>query len=119
FEAFEQADVTAVRRAGGLGLGLAIARTLVQLHGGVITAESEGEGRGATFAVELATTSDRPMQARPPAHGPDAAPPPPHRTSLPLVEDALATAEALALLLSENGFAVRTADSVARARAVF
>jgi signal transduction histidine kinase len=39
------------RTAGGLGLGLSIARHLVELHGGVIEASSEGEGRGATFTV--------------------------------------------------------------------
>ena len=52
FERFLQAD-EAARRAGGLGLGMSIARHLVELHGGSIRAESEGEGRGATFVVRL------------------------------------------------------------------
>jgi signal transduction histidine kinase len=51
FERFRQAETMASRTAGGLGLGLSIARHLVELHGGVIEATSEGEGRGATFTV--------------------------------------------------------------------
>jgi PAS domain S-box-containing protein len=53
FEAFRQEDASTTRTRGGLGLGLAISRQLVELHGGRITAESEGEGRGATFIVSL------------------------------------------------------------------
>jgi signal transduction histidine kinase len=53
FERFRQSDSGSQRRHGGLGLGLAIARHLVELHGGTVTAESAGEGRGATFRVEL------------------------------------------------------------------
>jgi PAS domain S-box-containing protein len=53
FDRFRQADGTATRQHGGLGLGLSIARHLVELHGGAITAESSGDGRGATFTVSL------------------------------------------------------------------
>jgi PAS domain S-box-containing protein len=56
FEPFRQADSVASRRQGGLGLGLAITRHLVELHGGTILAESEGEGLGATFTVSLPRT---------------------------------------------------------------
>ncbi len=53
FEPFRQADSTSTRTHGGLGLGLAIVKYLAELHGGSVRAESEGEGRGATFAVTL------------------------------------------------------------------
>ena len=53
FERFRQADSTTTRQHGGLGLGLAIARHLVEIHGGTIRAESPGVGRGATFTIRL------------------------------------------------------------------
>src|SRR4029079_14546461 len=53
FERFRQGDAGSKRRYGGLGLGLAIVRHLVELHGGTVTAESAGEGQGATFRVRL------------------------------------------------------------------
>jgi signal transduction histidine kinase/ActR/RegA family two-component response regulator len=56
FESFRQADATATREHGGLGLGLAIAKQLVELHGGTIRAHSDGRGAGATFEVILPST---------------------------------------------------------------
>jgi PAS domain S-box-containing protein len=53
FDHFRQADTSSTRRYGGLGLGLSLAKYLVELHGGTITAASEGAGRGATFTVTL------------------------------------------------------------------
>ena len=55
FDRFRQADGTATRRHGGLGLGMAIVRYLVELHGGTVRVHSEGEGQGATFTIELPT----------------------------------------------------------------
>src|SRR5262249_56334014 len=53
FDLFKQGQQSLDRRKGGLGLGLAVAKTLVELHGGTIEAASEGPGRGSTFTVRL------------------------------------------------------------------
>jgi signal transduction histidine kinase len=57
FIAFEQGDSRSSQQFAGLGLGLAIGKALVDLHGGRISAQSEGPGQGATFTVEMAVTS--------------------------------------------------------------
>jgi CheY-like chemotaxis protein/nitrogen-specific signal transduction histidine kinase len=59
FDRFRQADASIKRRHGGLGLGLAIVRHLAELHGGTVMAQSDGEGRGARFAVVLPLNSRR------------------------------------------------------------
>jgi PAS domain S-box-containing protein len=53
FDTYQQAGTSGGRRAGGLGLGLSLTRQLVEMHGGSVAAESEGEGKGATFTVRL------------------------------------------------------------------
>lgn len=60
FESFQQEDTSITRKYGGLGLGLAIVRQLVEAHGGAITADSPGEGLGATFTVQLPLLSIAP-----------------------------------------------------------
>jgi CheY-like chemotaxis protein len=118
FDAFEQGDWQATREFGGLGLGLAIAKALVTLHGGRISAHSAGAGQGSTFTVELDTvtapnagdgkTPPARQQSRP--ADPSARP-----LSILLVEDHEDTAKALARLLRHNGHDVRTANSVSSA----
>ena len=106
FGAFEQVGEGEPFRPQGLGLGLAIARTIVDMHGGTIAAHSEGEGRGATFGVELPTV------ARPADAGADPSP-----ASVPaglrvlLVEDNPSTLKVMARLLRGMGHAVTTAGS--------
>jgi CheY-like chemotaxis protein len=117
FDAFEQADRRITRRFGGLGLGLAVSRAIVRLHGGDLTAASGGRDRGATFTVRLpATLPEQPAPSaldetvsryRPPL------PPEGVRLRLLLVEDHPDTADALAALLSDRGHAVTVARNVA------
>jgi signal transduction histidine kinase len=65
FERFRQAHTGPSRHHGGLGLGLAIVRNLVELHGGTVTAHSEGEGHGATFIVRLPAPASVPAPVGP------------------------------------------------------
>ncbi|GET42868.1 multi-sensor hybrid histidine kinase [Microseira wollei NIES-4236] len=67
FEHFRQEDSAITRKFGGLGLGLAIVRQLVELHGGTVFAESQGEGNGATFTVRLPLIKQQPENATNPA----------------------------------------------------
>lgn len=64
FDRFRQAEGSISRKQGGLGLGLAVARHLVELHGGTITAESEGIGKGSVFSVDLPLGQERRDPAR-------------------------------------------------------
>lgn len=66
FTRFSQADSTIARQHGGLGLGLALVTSLVELHGGSVTAHSEGLGQGATFVVSLPLTAVHHEEVEPP-----------------------------------------------------
>jgi CheY-like chemotaxis protein len=125
FDAFQQGQRTDVRRFGGLGLGLAISKTIVELHGGSLSVASEGKGRGSTFTVQLpsgrpASLSEAPREAVPEAEPPPEAPE--EKSEKPLhillVEDHLDTAEAMADLLRATGRQVTVAASVAEGMAM-
>ena len=113
FDAFEQGDIKVTRQFGGLGLGLAICKAIMDIHGGLIRAHSEGPGTGATFTVELpmaCTPEQEVVTAQPLGHNSAAG----HLRVL-LVEDHPDTREVLAGLLHTANYAVKAASSVAAA----
>jgi PAS domain S-box-containing protein len=115
FEYFRQADATTTRPYGGLGLGLAIVRQLVEMHNGVVYATSEGEDRGATFIVQLPMIDSQQKE-----------PPQKYRVVLDnfpaldglrvvVVDDCADTVELIAFILEQCKAQVRTATSVEEA----
>jgi two-component system CheB/CheR fusion protein len=121
FDAFQQGTQTITRRFGGLGLGLAISKAIVELHGGSLTATSEGKGQGAIFAVRLPTSNLVGRAASPAVAGtppvaakaPEPPQPPGVALHILLVEDHTDTAEAMAELLRDLGYEVTVAGTVA------
>jgi signal transduction histidine kinase/CheY-like chemotaxis protein len=110
FDAFEQGQRSITRRYGGLGLGLTISKSIVELHGGRLSASSEGSGKGATFTVELPVGpvgADQPPATLPAAGGGDSAEARP--LHILLVEDHADTADAMSVLLSAIGHRVTVA----------
>ncbi|MDB6075223.1 MAG: DNA-binding response regulator, OmpR family, containings and winged-helix, partial [Verrucomicrobiaceae bacterium] len=123
FEPFEQASSGQGHRFGGLGLGLAIARAIVDLHHGSIRAESEGRGLGSTFTVDLpgATTSQLPAPPAPqiiPGTDDGAVQQTEAKMRLLVVEDHEPTMQVLTRLLRREGHEVMSASRVADAREV-
>jgi len=129
FDRFSQQDATHARRYGGLGLGLALVKELVELHGGLIEAASAGDNLGATFTVTLplsapqVTTSQSPVRAIAEVRtGPEAMP----LTDLPrldgvrvlVVDDQEEARLLVARMLGEWGAAVTAAASGAEARMI-
>ena len=124
FDRFHQADTSSTRRHGGLGLGLAIVRHLIELHGGSVYAESPGEGCGAIFTVRLPLVirHERSKGPRLASEGLDADPaiayiPPPSLAGIQvlLVDDDSDTLQILRLVLTEFNAKVQTASSVVEA----
>lgn len=124
FERFKQADGNTARVHGGLGLGLAIVRHIVELHGGTVEARSEGEGRGAAFVVQLPFSPvrtdtlgpfrQRPTHPRPPISRPKEL----QGLTVLVVDDEPDTRELLAEVLQQCGCSVLTASSAEDAFAI-
>ncbi len=114
FDAFEQGDGI-TRQFGGLGLGLAICKAIVDLHRGTIRAESDGPDQGASFIIEL--PCEAPPSHMVPSPSPSAEGATPERPRLLVVEDHADTAQALARLLRRCGYTVTIATDVASALA--
>jgi signal transduction histidine kinase len=109
FDLFVQSERTLDRAEGGLGVGLAVVKRLVQMHGGQVTAHSAGPGQGSTFRVELPRACPAPAQLRAPA--PAAGEP---RRVL-IVDDNRDAADSLALLLDSLQHQTRVAYDGAQA----
>ncbi|MBE9159294.1 response regulator [Nodosilinea sp. LEGE 06152] len=110
FDRFRQESSNTTRQFGGLGLGLALVRYLVELHGGKVQADSPGEGLGATFTVQI------PLMAQAAAAGQDAERSQPStdltNVQILVVDDDASTLEFIAFLLELNGAKVVAAASV-------
>jgi signal transduction histidine kinase/CheY-like chemotaxis protein len=120
FDRFRQGQVAVASTQRGLGLGLAIARHLVELHGGEIRAESEGLGRGATFFVRLPIAAHRPTQVAPPPRPPPMFEPAPQLrgTRVLVVDDEHDASELVHAVLAASGVEVTTASSAAEVLAL-
>lgn len=104
FNLFDQGEAGS---PDGLGIGLALVRTIVELHGGQVVARSEGEGRGSEFVVHLPVVAAG--QDRPHEHDLEAADPTPRYRAL-IADDSVSSADTLALLFETEGFASAVAN---------
>jgi PAS domain S-box-containing protein len=125
FDRFRQADSSSTRRHGGLGLGLAIVRHLVELHGGTVKVASEGTGLGTTFTVSLPVRTLGTVPGAGPVQEESPGTPPALAAETPLrglrtlvVEDDPDSLEMVCALLAQRGADVQPAASTAEAMAI-
>jgi two-component system, chemotaxis family, CheB/CheR fusion protein len=109
FDLFVQEDKTLDRAQGGLGIGLTLVRSLVELHGGSVEARSAGKGRGSQFLVRLPVLHLPPSQPR--VEEPGASARADHARRVLVVDDNVDSAESLAVILSLDGHEVRVAHA--------
>jgi len=114
FELFTQLDRRVGSSSGGLGIGLALVRRLVEMHGGRVSAHSEGAGRGSEFVMMLPLLASDAAAARTETAGPDSAPGPVSRRIL-VADDNADALESLAVLLKLSGHEVFSAPNGAAA----
>ncbi|MBE8965204.1 PAS domain S-box protein [Nostocales cyanobacterium LEGE 12452] len=117
FEYFRQEDGSTTRKFGGLGLGLAIVRQIVEMHGGTVTAESQGENQGATFIIQLPLMQQARAQlnASEPIHTQIEVKVPLEGVQILLVDDEPDTREFQAFVLSQSGANVTAVASALEA----
>ncbi|AGA28643.1 PAS domain S-box protein [Singulisphaera acidiphila] len=119
FDPFQQGETSITRRFGGLGLGLAICRGVVEAHGGTITAESAGKSRGTTFQITLNALPSREVEEKGTPQGghpvSELATAPTSTLKILVVEDEEATRRLMARLLRSLGHNVATAGTIAEA----
>ena len=115
FERFSQAESGSTRTHGGLGLGLAIVRHLVELHAGTVEATSAGRGQGATFSVRLPLVDSKTKTADDNRNQTDARPMKLAGVSILVVDDEFDSREVLAEILRQYGAQTRTAGSASEA----
>jgi len=117
FDRFRQADSSSARRHGGLGLGLAIARQLVELQGGAISVASRGEGQGATFTLHLplAAPGAVPAARLEPLAGVPLAPPELSGMTVLVIDDELDSLELVQQVLAGSDVTILTATGAREA----
>jgi PAS domain S-box-containing protein len=111
FEYFRQEDGSTTRRFGGLGLGLAIVRQIVEMHGGTVRAENHGENQGATFIVQLPAMQQAAPFVPEPTIAPANTAAPLDKIQVLLVDDDLDAREFQAFLLEQSGAKVTAVAS--------
>jgi PAS domain S-box-containing protein len=112
FELFVQSDRTLDRALGGLGIGLSVVKRLVEMHGGTVSAHSEGAGRGASFEIRLPLADAAKLEREAPWRVTAA------RCKVLIVDDNRDAAESLAMVLEAEGHDVRVALGAEQALAL-